>query len=455
MNWAGRQADDAASAAAAAGVLPIDGLHDEVSGGHGSGSVAARALRRTARFLEWSGRLAAVAILEWEPGNGKLVLSDTVHALLGVPAERKPTLETVTQAFDVDGRAMLGAALHRAVHTREGWDAELQLRDGRTLRVMGGCEGEPPHLRVLVALQDISDRVRARADLEDALARLELATRSGRIGVWQLDLKSRELLWDATMWRLYGETPANGSLPEASLAEWIHPDDLGAVQLAMQNAIDGVQPLDISFRVRTREGELRHLRSAARVMRDARGAALRLTGVNWDETPLRREADKLHYRATHDSLTGLVNRAEFSQRLQHALQRSGEHALLALDLDHFKAVNDQHGHAAGDAVLRQIAHLIRHTVRSRDTVARLGGDEFAVLLENCSLQEAQVVADKLCSAMWRERFSHAGKDLHVGVSAGLVPIHPGNAEDELMAAADAACMCAKAAGRNQVRTGSL
>ncbi len=420
-------------------------------------SVAAKALKRTARFLEWSGRLAAVAILEWDTTTGAVFVSDGVYGLLGVPAVANPTLESVTSPFDIDGQAMLGAALDRAAETGEGWDAELLLQDGRTLRVMGGCEGEPPNLRVLVALQDISDRVRARADLEDALARLELATRSGRIGVWQLDLKTNEMHWDATMWRLYGEE--SGSAPatasRTSWAEWVHPDDVEAVSQAMQNAIETAEPLDIRFRVRTRNGDLRHLRSAARVMRDARGVALRLTGVNWDETPLRREADELHYRATHDSLTGLVNRAEFSHRLQHALQRPGEHALLALDLDHFKAVNDNHGHAAGDAVLRQIAHLIRHTVRARDTVARLGGDEFAVLLENCSLQEADLVANKLCAAMWRERFSHAGQDLHVGVSAGLVAAHAGDGEEALMAAADAACLTAKAAGRNQVRTGTL
>ena len=417
--------------------------------------VAAKALARTARFLEWSGRLAAVGILEWAPGSGQVIVSDSVCTLLGVPAEREPTLDSLLAAFDADGRAMLGAALHRAAETRQGWDAELMLADGRTLRVMGGCEGQAPHLRVMVALQDISERVSARADLEDALARLELATRSGRIGVWQLDLQTDTLLWDATMWRLYGEEPGNGPVPNAFWRECLHPDDLEAAEAAMQAAIEGMRPMDIAFRVRTRDGDLRHLRSAARVMRDARGIARRLTGVNWDETPLRREADELHYRATHDPLTGLVNRSEFSQRLKRVLQRPGEHALLALDLDHFKAVNDSHGHAAGDAVLRQIAHLVRHTVRARDTVARLGGDEFAVLLESCSLPEAKSVADKLCTAMWRERFSHGGHDLHVGVSVGLVATHSGVQEAALMAAADAACLSAKAAGRNQVRTSTL
>ena len=416
---------------------------------------AAKALARTARFLEWGGRLAAVGILEWAPDSGQVIVSDSVCDLLGVAAEREPTLDSLIAPFDADGRAMLGAALHRAAETRQGWDTELMLTDGRTLRVMGGCEGQAPALRVMVALQDISEKVRARAELELALARLELATRSGRIGVWQLDLQTDTLHWDAAMWRLYGEEPGTGPVRPGFWQERVHPDDLPAANAAVQAAIDGLRPLDIAFRVRTHDGDLRHLRSAARVLRDAHGQPRHLTGVNWDETPLRREADELNYRATHDSLTGLVNRAEFSQRLQRALQRNGEHALLALDLDHFKAVNDNHGHAAGDAVLRQVAHLMRNTVRARDTVARLGGDEFAVLLENSTLNEARQVADKLCTAMWREHFDHGGQDLHVGVSVGLVVARPGTTEAALMSAADAACLAAKAAGRNQVRAGSV
>ena len=416
---------------------------------------AAKALARTARFLEWGERLAAVGIFEWSPDTGQVIVSDNVCPLLGLPAEREPSLEFLMKPFDADGQAMLGAALHRAVEGGQGWDTELMLTDGRTLRVMGGCEGQRPALRVLVALQDISERVSARAELESALARLELATRSGRIGVWQLDLQTDMLSWDAAMWRLYGEEPGNGAVPRDFWRELIHPDDLEATETAIETTIEGLRPLDIAFRVRTRSGDLRHLRGAARVLRDGRGQAQYLTGVNWDETPLRREADELHFRATHDSLTGLVNRAEFSQRLQRALARHGDHALLALDLDHFKAVNDKHGHAAGDAVLRQIAHLLRHTVRARDTVARLGGDEFAVLLENSSMDEARQVADKLCTAMWRERFTHAGQELHLGVSVGLVNTQAGTQEAELMNAADAACMEAKAAGRNQVRTGTL
>ena len=416
---------------------------------------AAKALARTARFLEWSERLAAVGIWEWSPDGGQIIVSDNVCPLLGLPAEREPSLEYLMKPFDADGQAMLGAALHRAAEGGQGWDTELQLVDGRTLRVMGGCEGQAPALRVLVALQDISERVSARAELENALARLELATRSGRIGVWQLDLLTDMVSWDAAMWRLYGEEPGIAAVTRDFWSERIHPDDLDTMNTAVETAIEGLRPLDIAFRVRTRDGELRHLRGAARVLRDSRGQARYLTGVNWDETPLRREADELHFRATHDSLTGLVNRAEFSQRLQRSLGRHGDHALLALDLDHFKAVNDQHGHAAGDAVLRQIAHLLRHTVRARDTVARLGGDEFAVLLENATLDEARQVADKLCTAMWRERFTHAGHELHLGVSVGLVAAHYGVEEAALMNAADAACIAAKAAGRNQVRIGTL
>jgi len=418
--------------------------------------VAAHALAQTARFLDWSGRLAGVGVFEWVPAYGHLTVSESAGRLLGLPAAHIITMHDMMACFDEDGRAMLDAALQRTAKTQEGWDTELLTVDGRTMRVMGGCEDEGPHLRVLVALQDISERVRARADLENALASLELATHSGRIGVWQLDLRTDMLSWDATMWRLYGEEPGNlATMHRSFWLKRIHPDDRDLAEAALQAAIDGLRPLDIAFRIRTRDGELRHVRSAARVMRDAHGQALRLSGVNWDETPLRREADELHYRATHDGLTGLVNRAEFSQRLQRALGRRGAHALLVLDLDHFKAVNDRHGHAAGDAVLRQISHLLRHTVRARDTVARLGGDEFAALLENATLEEAMQVADKLCKAMWQERFIHCGHELQVGVSIGVAVTWPGAGEEALMLAADAACLAAKAGGRNQARASPM
>ncbi len=164
---------------------------------------------------------------------------------------------------------------------------------------------------------------------------------------------------------------------------------------------------------------------------------------------------RLVYQASHDALTGLINRREFEQRLermlQSALQQSREHALCYMDLDQFKVINDSCGHAAGDELLRQLALLLKGKLRERDTLARLGGDEFALLLENCSLCDAQEVADTFRAEVQRFRFQWGDRIFAVGMSVGMVAItrDSGNVAS-LLSAADAACYVAKDHGRNQI-----
>ncbi len=163
----------------------------------------------------------------------------------------------------------------------------------------------------------------------------------------------------------------------------------------------------------------------------------------------------LSYQATHDMLTGLVNRQEFERRLERMLIESrgnGEaYALLYLDLDRFKVVNDTCGHTAGDQLLRQITARLQERLRGRDTLARLGGDEFGVLLEHCPLDQALRIATELRDAAQDYRFVWEGKPFSVSASIGLVPLSAttGNVSAAL-AAADAACYAAKEQGRNRV-----
>ena len=167
-------------------------------------------------------------------------------------------------------------------------------------------------------------------------------------------------------------------------------------------------------------------------------------------------SSKLAYQARHDVLTGLYNRNEFEYRLnllfQSARSLRREHALLYIDLDQFKVVNDSCGHLAGDALLKQLTALLQREVRNRDTLARLGGDEFGVLLEQCSVEDATRIADQLLHTIQNFRFSWKDKTFNVGASIGLVRI---DAQSEgvphLMAAADSACYAAKDAGRNRIR----
>jgi len=164
---------------------------------------------------------------------------------------------------------------------------------------------------------------------------------------------------------------------------------------------------------------------------------------------------RLVYQASHDALTGLINRREFEQRLERtllsALQQDREHALCYMDLDQFKVINDSCGHAAGDELLRQLALLLKGNLRERDTLARLGGDEFALLLENCSIPDALAVADTFRAEVQRFRFKWGDRIFNVGMSAGMVAINrDSGTAASLLSAADAACYVAKDSGRNQI-----
>lgn len=164
---------------------------------------------------------------------------------------------------------------------------------------------------------------------------------------------------------------------------------------------------------------------------------------------------RLVYQANHDALTGLVNRNEFEHRLEKAIATSRQHgrthALCYMDLDQFKIINDTCGHAAGDELLRQIALMLKDLLRERDTLARLGGDEFALLLENCDLKDATIVAEACRNMVRQFRFKWDNRLFNIGVSIGLVMVEQGSGSmADLLSAADAACYVAKDLGRNQV-----
>ena len=169
----------------------------------------------------------------------------------------------------------------------------------------------------------------------------------------------------------------------------------------------------------------------------------------------RRAEATIRHMAFHDALTGLVNRYEFDERLKHVLHAAEaddqSQALLYLDLDQFKLINETCGHAAGDELLKQLAALLRAQIRDSDTLARLGGDEFGLLLCNCNIHYAEEIAHKLLKAINGFRFSWGGKSVAVGGSIGLVPVTAGMDDPaDLLRAADMACYAAKERGRNRV-----
>jgi len=162
---------------------------------------------------------------------------------------------------------------------------------------------------------------------------------------------------------------------------------------------------------------------------------------------------QMSYQATHDALTGLINRLEFERRtqetLEHAQGNPSHHVLCYLDLDHFKVINDTSGHIAGDNMLREVAALVKETVRDSDTAARLGGDEFGLLLLGCPLEKARQIADDVVRKISEYRFVWKDKIFNIGVSVGLVEIsHESGSLEELLSAADSACYVAKKQGNH-------
>lgn len=204
-----------------------------------------------------------------------------------------------------------------------------------------------------------------------------------------------------------------------------------------------------------RDGNVHVVQLTAAPIRSAEGRVRGVVVVFHDKTQERAMERQLTYQAKHDALTGLINRREFEHRLSELIDQLEDgpalHLLCYIDLDQFKLVNDVCGHAAGDALLRQVANLLQRRLRSADTLARLGGDEFGVLLTNCPLERGIKIAEAMRERVHALRFPWEDKVFAIGASVGLVPLSRslGNLADAL-SRADAACYAAKDSGRNRV-----
>jgi diguanylate cyclase (GGDEF)-like protein len=204
-----------------------------------------------------------------------------------------------------------------------------------------------------------------------------------------------------------------------------------------------------------RDGTELNIDDSAAPIRDRDGRIIGVVLVFHDVTQAHEMARKMSWAATHDALTGLINRGDFERRLESLvshMEQGKHHALLYLDLDQFKVVNDTCGHAAGDQLLCQLSFLMQEHVREADTLARLGGDEFGVLLANCPAAQAHRVAAQLLEAVRAFRFAWEDKTFVIGASIGLVEIAgEGLSVASVLAAADTACYAAKDQGRNRVQ----
>lgn len=227
------------------------------------------------------------------------------------------------------------------------------------------------------------------------------------------------------------------------------------IEVALQNNAIYTSPFNMMLE--RKNGDMFAIEHTVSPIRDSQDEILGANIVFRDVTEMRKLADKLSYQATHDPLTGLINRREFERRLGKSIYNSHdsgkEYALCFLDLDQFKLINDTAGHAAGDEFLKQIAHKLSVNLRRSDVLARLGGDEFAILLDDCSLKTADRIANKICRTIKDSQFAWEKHVFSTGTSIGIVPINQYTSTvSDIMSAADTACYEAKEKGRNRVQT---
>ncbi len=307
-------------------------------------------------------------------------------------------------------------------------------------------------------IHEQSERARVEAALKENEFRLATAIEATGGGVYEQSVPAGERLFVSKRWLSilgHEELPVSAERFDDWLADQVHPDDRELRDEAMQAFLDGrEQRYDTEVRKRHASGRWIWVRSFAQATeRDQDGHVRRLSGMMLDITSRRAAEFRAAHFARHDTLTGLSNRALFTERLAAAATEadlSREHAgLVLVDLDHFKAINDTLGHPMGDAVLRVVTDRIRASIRSSDTAARLGGDEFAVVVAGAHARsDIDELAERLHAAVARPAILD-GKEVPIEVSIGFA-IYPDDAEtgDLLMRHADLALYEAKRRGRN-------
>lgn len=291
--------------------------------------------------------------------------------------------------------------------------------------------------------------------LRESEQRWAFALEGAGDGVWDWQVRSG-MVGSSARWRALMHLPADA--PDLTISELlarIHPDDLPRLHGELQRCLDGsVDSLASEHRIMDGTGSWRWVLARGTVIeRDAQGLPVRMIGTLSDITARRESEERVRFMALHDPLTELANRAHFDERLHFALANARRYkesiGLILLDLDRFKPVNDEYGHAVGDQLLQAVARRIRNSVRETDTVGRIGGDEFVVLLTGPVTREsAQVVADKIFNQV-AAPLELGGLHLEITCSLGLA-LYPEDGQDELALtkAADDAMYRNKRAGRS-------
>ncbi|MEB3173856.1 MAG: EAL domain-containing protein [Cyanobacteriota bacterium] len=335
------------------------------------------------------------------------------------------------------------------------YDIKLRRRDGQELWALVSkspfYDGFDQYCGELAMVTDITERKTMEQALWESEQRLEGILSSIQDVVWSAAAESLEILYlNAATEVVYGR-PLEEFYDQPRLwLSLIHPEDQALMEQHLARLWERGQT-EVEYRIICPDGSPRWLLRRMRAVRDDQGRPLRLDGIDSDITERKLAVELMTYNATHDHLTRLPNRYLFLDRLEHALQRRlpYQFAVLFLDLDGFKVINDSLGHASGDLLLQEIARRLQKCLRPADTLARLGGDEFTVLVENInSIQEAIAVAERIHQELTHP-FDLNGQEIFTNTSIGIALSHTEYQHpQDIVRDADTAMYQAKARGKS-------
>lgn len=376
--------------------------------------------------------------------------------------------ERVTRADPVTAEVHLPSGSWQiAAIPRGGWAASA--KNPWALRAIMALAGALVVLPILVAGRLFGERQKNFAELRRLSGRLELALDASGIGVWEHNIATNELVWDDRVNEIYGRPADRKPRGYDDWASAIHPHDIERAQQDFDAAAAVKGPYSSQYRIVHPNGEIRHVRTRATYFQ-GRNDTPKMIGAEWDVTSdvvlnenLVRERQlselrnaelelakgRIEHVALHDSLTGLPNRRYLDEMLATTARRGERTALLHLDLDRFKQINDTLGHAAGDAMLMHASKVIKANAGAADFVARIGGDEFVVICGGRDDPELAALADRIIEEM-RQPVNFRGHQCRFGVSIG-VAANTGEGLDarQLLVNADLALYRAKSSGRNR------